>query len=243
MHSHDVVRIARERAGLTQEQLAVRSGRPRETIARWETGAQEPSLAALGQIVDACELELVLHMAQRDTSLRDRVREQLALPPLKRLIPVLPAGASRDVISSLRWLARAATTSVVIGPVAAALQGGPQRPDAGQVEFVAADPIVMDKELRRGKLLPVDAEDRWRDADARAPWKLPKGGTLVLATNVPGTRDHRDLKRSALPIQLGRNEQVWVAHPRDLLRIADASSREAERARMPGLRALLDEVA
>jgi hypothetical protein len=33
---------------------------------------------------------------------------------------------------------------------------------------------------------------------------------------------------------------VVVAHPRDLLRIADASPREAERARVPGLQALLE---
>jgi hypothetical protein len=33
---------------------------------------------------------------------------------------------------------------------------------------------------------------------------------------------------------------VLVAHPRDLLRIADASTRDPERARVPGLQALLE---
>jgi transcriptional regulator with XRE-family HTH domain len=241
MRSRDLVRIARERAGLTQEQLARRSGRPRETIARWETGTQEPSLAALRQIADAAGVELVLRLAERDTSLRDRVREQLALSPLERLVPLLPAGASRDVISALRWLATATTPCIVVGPVAAALQGGPQRPEAGSVDFVAADPVAMEMELRRGELVPLDVEDRWRDTDARAPWKLPDGGTLVLASKVPGTRDYGDLKRSARPIELGGDDTVWVAHPRDLVRMADASPREAERARVPALQALLDE--
>jgi hypothetical protein len=71
------------------------------------------------------------------------------------------------------------------------------------------------------------------------PWILPDGGTIMLASNVPGTEDYRDLRRSARTLQLDDGTSVRVAHPRDLLRMADASPRESERARVPGLRALL----
>ena len=239
MRSQDVVRIARERAGLTQQQLAVRSGRPRETIVRWETGVQEPSLQALTEIVDHCELELVIHLAARDTSLLERTREQLELTPAQRLARLLPKDVSTDVVRALRWLAAASTPSVVIGSVAAVLQGGAQRPD-GQVEFVTADPVAIDKEMRRLALVAVDVEDRWADVDARAPWTLPKGGTLILASNLPGTSGYRDLRRNARSLRLDAKHDVLVAHPRDLLRMADASPRDTERSRISGLRALLE---
>ena len=63
---------------------------------------------------------------------------------------------------------------------------------------------------------------------------------LVVARNLPGTDDYRDLRRSACPIDLDANTSVLVAHTRDLLRIADASPRASERARVPGLQALLE---
>ena len=61
----------------------------------------------------------------------------------------------------------------------------------------------------------------------------------MLASNVSGTGDYRDLRRGARTVQLDDGTSIRVAHPRDLLRMADASPRESERARVPGLRALL----
>jgi transcriptional regulator with XRE-family HTH domain len=240
MRAQDVVRIARDRAGLTQQQLAARSGRPRETIARWESGSQAPSLEAVSALVSQCELDLVLRLTTRDTTLADRVSEQLALPPAKRLARLLPVEAVSDVKRSLRWLANAHTATVVFGQVGAALLGAPQRPDSSQVEFVAADPVATDRELRLAGLVPVDIDDRWRESDVREPWTLPAGGTLAMARNLAGTGDHRDLRRGASPVDVDARTAVLVAHPRDLLRIADASPRASERARVPGLQALLE---
>jgi hypothetical protein len=104
---------------------------------------------------------------------------------------------------------------------------------------VSGDPYAMEAELRAAGLIPSDVDERWADVDRRAPWALPDGGTIVLASNVPGTGDYRDLRRSARTVQLADNASIRVAHPRDLMRMADASSRESERARVPGLRALL----
>jgi transcriptional regulator with XRE-family HTH domain len=140
MRTGDVVRIARDRAGWTQQQLAARSGRPRETIARWEAGTQEPSLAALQDLVDACDLELVLNLARRDFSLRDGTRDQLALKPTKRLASLPPT-------------------------------------------------------------------------DVRAPWHLEEGGTVVLASQVPGTRDYPDLRRAALTVDVGDGPALMGRSP------------------------------
>jgi transcriptional regulator with XRE-family HTH domain len=190
MTSRDIVRIGRQRAGLTQQQLADRSGHPRETIARWETGAREPSLSTLRQLAEALDLDLVIHLAQRDQSLAEAVDDQLELPPIQRLERLLPSPSKDDTIRALRWLAGARTPIVVIGAVAAVLQGGPQRPGSGRVEFVSADPFAMDEEMRVGGLIAGDTEERWADVDARAIWKLPEGGTIALASGVPGTGDY-----------------------------------------------------
>ena len=98
MTSSDIVRIARQRAGLTQRQLAQRSGHPRETIARWETGAREPSLESLRALVRACGLELVLALAAGDDSLTELVDDQLALAPVDRLQKLLPADEAADAM-------------------------------------------------------------------------------------------------------------------------------------------------
>jgi transcriptional regulator with XRE-family HTH domain len=240
MRARDVIRIARDQAGLTQEQLAARSGRARETIARWESGAQAPSLEAVSELVADCELDLVLRLAKRDTTLVDRVREQLALPTSRRLTRLLPAGSAADAKRALRWLSAARTQAVVIGQLGAAVLGAPQRPDTIQVEFVSADPVATDREFRAGGLSPIESDDRWRDVDVREGWMLPKGGALALARHVPGTADYPDLRRSALQIHVDSKATILIAHPRDLLRIADASPRESERAHVPGLQALLE---
>jgi transcriptional regulator with XRE-family HTH domain len=243
MSSRDIVRIARQRAGITQQQLADRSGHPRETIARWETGAREPSLATLKAVVAACDLDLVVHLAQRDPSLDALVGDQLTLTPTERLGRLMPAAVRDDTLRALSWLAAARTPIIVIGGVAAVLQGGPQQPGHGQVEFVSADPFAMEGQMREAGLTASDTDERWADIDRRAPWVLPDGGTIALASNVPGTRDYSDLRRSARTVELDNLTRVPVAHPRDLLRMADASPRESERARVPGLRALLSHLA
>jgi transcriptional regulator with XRE-family HTH domain len=242
MTSRDIVRIARQRAGLTQQQLGDRSGHPRETIARWETGAREPSLSSLRKLAEASNLDLVIHLSQRDPSLGESVDDQLELSPTQRLARVLPSASKEDTIHALRWLAGARTPLIIIGAVAAVLQGAPQRPGSGGVEFVSADAFAMEDEMRTGGLIPSNTEERWADEDARAPWTLPEGGTIALSSKVPGTGDYADLRRSAQSVELDETTTVRVAHPRDLLRIADASRRNSERVRAPGLRALLDRI-
>lgn len=231
--------IARQRAGLTQQQLADRSGHPRETIARWETGAREPSLASLQGVVAACGLDLIINLAQRDGTLDVLTADQLELAPVDRVKRLLPAAARRESLRALHWVARARSPVIAVGAIAGVLQGEPQRPGSGHVDIVAADTFAMEREMREGGLTAVDAEERWADVDRREPWTLPRGGTIVLVQDLPGTQGYRDLRRSAQEVEIENGLRIKVAHPRDLLRAADASGREGERARVPALRALL----
>jgi transcriptional regulator with XRE-family HTH domain len=241
MRSSDIVRIARQRAGLTQQQLAHRSGHPRETIARWETAAREPSLQSLRALVRACGLELVVALAEGDDSLTGLVDDQLALAPADRLRRLLPADDAKEVHRALSWLAAARSPSIVVGGVAAALQGAPQRPRDVGVEVVASDPLALTREMEAAGFEATDSDERFAESDRRWPWKLPGGGAVVLAGALPGSGDFADLRRSAQQVELD-GASVRVAHPRDLLRLADASIRESEQARVPGLRALLSHV-
>lgn len=94
-----LIREARLRAGLTQQQLADRTGRERSVIARWEQGAVSPSIDNLIAVVHACEFELPLVLVPRDTSRKERLEEGRRLSPERRVDRLLdrigPVAASR----------------------------------------------------------------------------------------------------------------------------------------------------
>jgi hypothetical protein len=68
-------------------------------------GATGPPLDAVSELVAECGLDLVLRITEHDTTLADRVREQLVLSPPKRLARLLPPESTRDAKRALRWLA------------------------------------------------------------------------------------------------------------------------------------------
>ena len=94
-----LIREARLRARLTQQQLADRTGRERSVIARWEQGAVSPSIDNLIAVVHACEFELPLVLVPRDTSRKERLEEGRRLSPERRVDRLLdrvgPAAAGR----------------------------------------------------------------------------------------------------------------------------------------------------
>ncbi len=59
------VRAARERAGITQAELAARIGSTQPAIARLEAGGVTPNLATLRRIASALSLELVVQLRSR----------------------------------------------------------------------------------------------------------------------------------------------------------------------------------
>ena len=89
MRGADLIREARLRAGLTQYQLAERTGRDRAVIARWERGAVAPSVETLVELVAACGFDLALELVPRDTSTREQVRKTAPLTPERRVLRLL----------------------------------------------------------------------------------------------------------------------------------------------------------
>ena len=89
VRSGDLIREARLRAGLTQYELAERSGRERSVIARWEQGTVAPSAETLVELVRVCGFDLPLELVPRDPSVREKVRPTAPLTPERRLLRLL----------------------------------------------------------------------------------------------------------------------------------------------------------
>jgi transcriptional regulator with XRE-family HTH domain len=68
MHGGALVREARRRSGLTQEELGRRVGTTQSAIARIERGRTEPTLHRVGELVRACGLELGTTITRADDS-------------------------------------------------------------------------------------------------------------------------------------------------------------------------------
>jgi transcriptional regulator with XRE-family HTH domain len=85
MRSGDLIREARLRAGLTQYELAERSGRERSVIARWEQGTVAPSVETLVELVRACGFDLPLELVPYDASGAERLRKNALLSPERRV--------------------------------------------------------------------------------------------------------------------------------------------------------------
>jgi transcriptional regulator with XRE-family HTH domain len=94
MKGGTLIREARKRAGLTQRRLAQVLGTSQSVVARWEAGAQEPSLATVARAVRAAGFDLHVSIAEPDDGHRRLIADALALPPavrLARLVDLLHA--------------------------------------------------------------------------------------------------------------------------------------------------------
>ena len=80
-----MIREARLRAGLTQQELAERSGRKRGVIARWEQGAVAPSAETLIELVRACGFDLPLELVPYEPAGTDRLQRNSRLTPERRV--------------------------------------------------------------------------------------------------------------------------------------------------------------
>jgi transcriptional regulator with XRE-family HTH domain len=63
-----MVRSARESCGLTQHELALRMGSTQSTVARWETGAHQLTLATLDRIATALGVAMHVHFGPTGSS-------------------------------------------------------------------------------------------------------------------------------------------------------------------------------
>jgi transcriptional regulator with XRE-family HTH domain len=94
----ELIREARTRAGLTQADLAQRTGRDRSVIARWEHGAVSPPVESLLACVHACGFDIPLLLVALDRSVDAELGESLRLTPserVTRMLDTLTPGADR----------------------------------------------------------------------------------------------------------------------------------------------------
>jgi transcriptional regulator with XRE-family HTH domain len=84
MRGAQLIREARLRAGLTQEELAERTGRERSVIARWEQGAVMPGFDNLLEAIEACGFELPLELVTRRRGFDERLDKNRQLSPERR---------------------------------------------------------------------------------------------------------------------------------------------------------------
>ncbi len=91
MRSAALIREARLRAGLTQTELAARTGKDRSVIARWEQAAVAPSVDTLIELVRACGFDLPLELVPFEQGPPERLGKNLMLSPERRVRRLLTA--------------------------------------------------------------------------------------------------------------------------------------------------------
>lgn len=91
MTSGELMRSARKRAGLSQQELADRLSMPRSQIARWESDAVDPGFATTRRVLQACgfDLSLALVPLVDDSEREQRLRALQRLTPQQRLEAML----------------------------------------------------------------------------------------------------------------------------------------------------------
>lgn len=89
MVSGDLIREARLRAGLTQDELAERTDRDRAVIARWEQGAAAPAMETVLQLIRACGFDLPLDLVPYEPRREQRLERNAQLSPERRLLRFL----------------------------------------------------------------------------------------------------------------------------------------------------------
>jgi transcriptional regulator with XRE-family HTH domain len=85
VRSAAILREARLRAGLSQDELAKVSGRDRTVIARYEQGVVAPSLDTLVGLLRACGFDIPLELVPYDAGTDERIEEIQMLAPERRL--------------------------------------------------------------------------------------------------------------------------------------------------------------
>lgn len=85
VRSAALLREARLRAGLSQQELASKSGKDRTVIARWEQGVVAPSIDTLVELLRSCGYDIPLELVPYDPGPDERITEIQMLSPERRL--------------------------------------------------------------------------------------------------------------------------------------------------------------
>lgn len=97
MRSAALLREARLRAGLSQQELADVSSKDRTVIARYEQGVVAPSIDTLVELLRACGFDVPLELVPYDAGPDERIAEIQMLSPERRLDAMLDRRREREV--------------------------------------------------------------------------------------------------------------------------------------------------
>jgi transcriptional regulator with XRE-family HTH domain len=256
VRSADLIREARLRAGLTQYELAERSGRERSGIARWEQGETAPSIETLLELIRVCGFELPLELVPLDESSLARLRQKIVLTPERRVEQMLRARArlaakenerlAFDPYAILGPLERHRVSYVVIGGFARVVHGADEITHAvdivpslrtqnlGHLELALGDLAAT-----RGDGAPPTFDDPLEQTSVLTI--VSEHATLGVCPEPAGTRGgYADLRRTATREPIGKGLRPSVASPPDLARMLAALGREQDRPALLQLRRLID---
>jgi len=259
-----LVREARYRAGLTQQQLAQKSGVKQPALSRIERDHGSPTLETLDQLLQVCGKELRLAERPGVDVDRTRIRARLRLTPgqrarsaqnalnmaRRRRPPGTARGSLFEPFRALHMLEHHEVRFVLISGFAEALRGAPMI-ISGLDLCYGPDP----ENLRHlaGALESLGAT--LRGAPANAPFVLDPevldaGNHFALQTDAgpmdchqtpAGTEGFDHLDRSATDVDLD-GQDVRVASLGDLIRMRQALGRYQDLLAVEWLSALRDEV-
>lgn len=99
-----IIREARRRAGISQAELAKRLATSQSVIGRWETGRRTPSMESVLAAVRACNLDLHLGLANRDTDHDRLIDDTLRLTAMERIHALLTRLAAQRALHRARRL-------------------------------------------------------------------------------------------------------------------------------------------
>ena len=252
MRSAAIIREARLRAGLTQGELAERTGRERSVIARWEQGAVAPSVETVLALVEACGFDLPLELVPAEPVEDERLRKNLLLSPerqvqraLRQREKALPKTAAQPPFDPYAILAapeRRRVAYVLIGAFARVIRGADELTDG-----VDITPSL--REVNLGRLLGALADLGAERADRKAlafdegtmtserliRLRSPHGELGIVLEPAGTRRGYDDLRRAATREHLGHGVRPPVASTADLARMLAALDRQAD---LPKLRAM-----
>ena len=238
MTSGELMRSARTRAGLSQAEVATRTGSPRSQIARWEADQVDPGFSAVRKVLRACGFDLSMALQVYAPEQEERLLTLARLTPKERLDQALVrGGATRsyydlDPYAILGELERRGVEYILIGSLARVLQGADEVP-------AGLDFTFPKKALQR-------TDEALQEFASRAPGSLARSGdawvyrcgagAIQIVERPAGTQGFEDLRRRAERVDLGEGLRPRVAAPGDLVRmmetvIADDQQKRLERMR------------
>ena len=247
MVSADLIREARLRAGLTQQELALRSGRERSVIARWEQGGSAPSLETLLGVLAVCGFDLPLELADRNDNALLRLRKNVLLSPERRVERMLRARAKLaesaeklarfDPYAILAALERHRVAYVVVGRFARVIHGTEEL--AHELEITPSRQPPNPARLQRALRELAGAEHLVSAAAVEGTFPSEHGALIVLWDPAGSRRGYTDLRRAASREPVGRGLRPPVASAADLAGMLGALERDEDRSTIHALRRLI----